>query len=594
MKAGLRARIAAPSFAASALAVLSVAAAAQDVAPTDLLLTVERSREAIVERIVEVQQPGLAQGAADALRARLWSARADRLLGASFARTAKELDGALGDAQDLSLAARTHAKAIGDATADLVYTPVTPCRIVDTRATAAGTLKANTARTFDGFAASSFAAQGGTASNCGMPNGVAAIAMNVYAVNPTALGFIKVWGANQSEPAVSTVNYQTGTVAIATGTIVPVDAANSNRFTAKSPTPVDFVADVVGYFAKPIGTPYKQGGNAFGATGTLGTTDAQALEIVQGNKRVVRFESGADAVFGNPTNIIAGSPGNSAAAGTSGVVIAGGGCNSGSQCSVSNINKALEDFGAIGGGNTNTTWYYAVVGGGFGNYAAGSYSVVPGGSNNLAYGAHSFAAGYGATAQTSPAAGNVPSHGAFVWADSNNNATSPDVFYTAAVDEFAARARGGFRFRTSGGDGSASGCNLPAGSAAWSCSSDRNAKRDFASVEGSDVLEKVLAMPISTWRFNGNAARHMGPMAQDFWAAFGLGDGDTTISHVDVQGVTLAAIQGLHAQIAERDRRIDELEQRVAALREEERRIDVLRADVEALRAALGAPPARE
>ena len=96
-------------------------------------------------------------------------------------------------------------------------------------------------------------------------------------------------------------------------------------------------------------------------------------------------------------------------------------------------------------------------------------------------------------------------------------------------------------------------------------------------------------MPIATWRFNGNAARHLGPMAQDFWAAFGLGEGDTTISHVDAQGVTLAAIQGLHAQLAARDRRIGKLEQRVAALREDERRIDALRADVEALRAALAA-----
>ncbi|MEO5764116.1 MAG: hypothetical protein ABIR52_02315 [Casimicrobiaceae bacterium] len=87
--------------------------------------------------------------------------------------------------------------------------------------------------------------------------------------------------------------------------------------------------------------------------------------------------------------------------------------------------------------------------------------------------------------------------------------------------------------------------------------------------------------------FNGNAARHMGPMAQDFWAAFGLGDGDTTISHVDVQGVTLAAVQGLHAQITERDRRIDALERRIDALRDDARQIEALRAGLEALRAAL-------
>jgi len=96
--------------------------------------------------------------------------------------------------------------------------------------------------------------QGGTASNCAIPNGVAALAMNVYAVKPTNLGFIKVWPANAAEPAVSTVNYQVGITAIATGALVPVDASNSNRFSAKSPAQVDFIADVVGYFRAPGGT----------------------------------------------------------------------------------------------------------------------------------------------------------------------------------------------------------------------------------------------------------------------------------------------------------------------------------------------------
>ncbi|HSJ42001.1 MAG TPA: tail fiber domain-containing protein, partial [Xanthobacteraceae bacterium] len=124
-------------------------------------------------------------------------------------------------------------------------------RIADTRH-AGGALAANAPRTFDGFSAN-FSTQGGTATNCGMPNGVAAIAMNVYAVNPTNLGFIKVYPANGAEPAVSTVNYQTGIAAIATGAIVPVDGGNSNRFIAKSPAQVDFIADVVGYFRAPSG-----------------------------------------------------------------------------------------------------------------------------------------------------------------------------------------------------------------------------------------------------------------------------------------------------------------------------------------------------
>ena len=67
-----------------------------------------------------------------------------------------------------------------------------------------------------------------------MPNGVAAIAMNVYAANPTTLGFIKTWAGNGVEPAVSTINYQAGITALANGAIVPVDGATSNQFKAKS------------------------------------------------------------------------------------------------------------------------------------------------------------------------------------------------------------------------------------------------------------------------------------------------------------------------------------------------------------------------
>ena len=163
----------------------------------------------------------------------------------------------------------------------------------------AGPLAPNVARTFDGYS-TNFATQGGTGSSCGIPNGVAALAMNVYAVNPTNLGFIKVWPANGTEPDVSTVNYQVGITAIATGTLVPVDAANSNQFTAKSPATVDFIADVVGYF-KPPG-------------------DATSLDIKVAGQRVMRYEYNAIS-----PNVIGGSPANNVIAGVRGATIAGGG-----------------------------------------------------------------------------------------------------------------------------------------------------------------------------------------------------------------------------------------------------------------------------
>jgi Chaperone of endosialidase len=82
--------------------------------------------------------------------------------------------------------------------------------------------------------------------------------------------------------------------------------------------------------------------------------------------------------------------------------------------------------------------------------------------------------------------------------------------------------------------------------------SDRNAKKNFSSVNTQSILEKVVHMPISSWNYktDANSLRHIGPMAQDFHATFGLnGTDDKHISSVDEQGVALAAIQGLNQKL---------------------------------------------
>jgi len=86
--------------------------------------------------------------------------------------------------------------------------------------------------------------------------------------------------------------------------------------------------------------------------------------------------------------------------------------------------------------------------------------------------------------------------------------------------------------------------------------SDRNRKTDFAPVNARDLLAKLAALPVQTWRYTNEVSelRHLGPMAQDFRAAFGLGDDDRTIAIVDEGGVALAAIQGLNQKVEE-DRR---------------------------------------
>lgn len=97
-------------------------------------------------------------------------------------------------------------------------------------------------------------------------------------------------------------------------------------------------------------------------------------------------------------------------------------------------------------------------------------------------------------------------------------------------------------------------------------SSDINRKEKIAPVDPVDILDKVAALPISEWQFKGEEARHVGPMAQDFYAAFDLGNSETTIATVDADGVALAAIQALKEENDDLKQRIDRLEARLACL----------------------------
>jgi trimeric autotransporter adhesin len=102
--------------------------------------------------------------------------------------------------------------------------------------------------------------------------------------------------------------------------------------------------------------------------------------------------------------------------------------------------------------------------------------------------------------------------------------------------------------------------------------SDRHAKTAFAPVDAVDVLARVLQLPLSEWSYKTAVGeRHIGPMAQDFHAAFGLGGDDTTIATIDADGVALAAIQGLNARLeaehAAQAAQIAELQRELARLR---------------------------
>ena len=88
-------------------------------------------------------------------------------------------------------------------------------------------------------------------------------------------------------------------------------------------------------------------------------------------------------------------------------------------------------------------------------------------------------------------------------------------------------------------------------------------------MDSRKVLKKVASLPISRWNFKTeDRVPHMGPVAQDLHATFGLGTDDKHIATVDADGVALAAIQGLHQIVQEKDAEIQELKQTVEGLKE--------------------------
>ncbi|MGB7924502.1 MAG: hypothetical protein WCF57_14770 [Pyrinomonadaceae bacterium] len=161
--------------------------------------------------------------------------------------------------------------------------------------------------------------------------------------------------------------------------------------------------------------------------------------------------------------------------------------------------------------------------------------------------------------------------GTFIWSDGAAVA-SADTFRNTANNEFAARATGGFRFRTN--LTGTTGCNLPAGSGVFNCTSSRFTKENFLLVDGEDVISRLRGIPVSTWNYiaEGKDVRHMGPMAEDFFKSFNLGTGNTSIGVQDLAGVSLASIKAL-------DERTLQLQQKTVE-------VERLRTEVDELRSA--------
>jgi hypothetical protein len=250
--------------------------------------------------------------------------------------------------------------------------------------------------------------------------------------------------------------------------------------------------------------------------------------------------------------------------------IAGGGDN---QAGNDNMNTTDAVGATVGGGGTNfATNAHATIGGGFLNVASGLQSTVGGGTTNVASGNVATVPGgfFNSAEGTGSFAAGVNAHathsGSFVWSDGTASAGS------TGNNTFNVLATGGLHFQFAG---PFEYCDLK-DATGWHCSpsvSDRNAKANFADVDQRVVLMSLAQIPIQTWNYRSDdpSLRHMGPMAQDFYAAFAVGADDKHIDSIDANGVALAAIQGLYQLLQEKDAQIAALAVRVEALEHDSR-----------------------
>ena len=303
----------------------------------------------------------------------------------------------------------------------------------------------------------------------------------------------------------------------------------------------------------PAGTDGADGSD--GAAGADGTDGSDAA--------VPAGHGGTGNTVSGPDSFVGGGYGNTAS--NYYATVAGGYANTADENSATVgggfNNTASEWYSTIGGGDANTAdGDSATVAGGSSNTASGSRSTVGGGDVNTASGEASFAAGRLADA----------SHdNSFVWGDAGGGGSAAD-------NTFNVHASGGIYLN---------GVSQHA--------SDRNKKEAFEELDPVAVLSKVAELPITSWRFKteDESVRHIGPMAQDFMETFGYGTDDRYIAAVDVDGIALAAIQGLNKKLEERDQVIathsKKLEERDQVIAAQDKKLSDLEGRLAAIETAL-------
>ncbi len=254
---------------------------------------------------------------------------------------------------------------------------------------------------------------------------------------------------------------------------------------------------------------------------------------------------------------------------------------------------ASGDYSTAMGNITSATGLYSTA---MGKYTdATGYASTSIGDSSSASGNSSFASGFrtAASGDYSTATGyRTTASGDYSTAIGNNVSTnsktgsliigdnsSATIMVSPTANFFLSRFAGGYHLITSAN--LSTGCSLAAGDNAWTTGSDVRTKENFAEINGEDFLKKISGFHLTSWNYktqNPATFRHYGPMAQDFYAAFGkdkygtIGN-DTTINSADFAGVSFIAIQALE----KRTQKIEELEIRIHKIKQLEKENEELK-----------------
>jgi len=306
----------------------------------------------------------------------------------------------------------------------------------------------------------------------------------------------------------------------------------------------DTGACVAGGYENAATVPYAfvGGGTSNYANANYATVGGGRSNLAGGNYSFIGGgdDNSADGVFGAALSGYSNIGGDAGA--DTGACVAGG-YNNSATASFGFVgggwdNDAPGRGGVVSGGGYNTaSGSWSTVDGGYDNTAAGFGATVAGGRDNAARGSYSLAAGRYARA-------NHP--GSFVWSDSAVSAS--ESVYTTGDRQFRARARGGTWFFSNAG--MTTGAYLAPNSNSWESACGSMTKEDFRPVDKKALLERVASLRVRDFKMKdqNDGTRHIGPVAQDFYATFGYGGTETGINLADADGVLLAAVQALYEQ----------------------------------------------